>query len=476
MHLRLTVASPGTAESAADVAVDADPGTTLGEVRADLLAAARLGAGLPLHVDGTVLADCAVVGLPPLVTGALLTAGRRGGSPGRLAGTAQGLLELHVTGGPDAGAIHPLTPGWHRVGRSADAEVRLDDVDVSRAHAVLDVGPAGVTVTDCGSTNGTTVGDERVGDAGAPLAVGAVLRVGSSSLVLRLPTREAAAVHPTGEGTVEVNRPPRLVSEHPATCVRLPRAPEAPPRRPFPLLAAFLPLVVAVPMAVLWSPFALLLGLTTPVMVLGNVISDRRTGRRSHAEAMARHAAATDEAGARVAALLCAERLHRQLLAPDLATLATAATTPTARLWERRPSDADHLLLRLGTGTVRSAVRVTRPDGPEGEVTEHPDLSDAPVCVPLATTGVLGVSGPRERLLGLARSFVVQLATLHAPGDVRLAVVAAEPEAADWAWSRWLPHVAPGDVAADQPRPPGDAAAARVAGLVGELESRRREA
>jgi hypothetical protein len=68
------------------------------------------------------------------------------------------------------------------LGRSADADVQVDDPGVSRRHAVLRLTPT-PTITDLGSTNGTSVNGQRVSQA--ELADGATITVGQTTLVFR---------------------------------------------------------------------------------------------------------------------------------------------------------------------------------------------------------------------------------------------------------------------------------------------------
>jgi hypothetical protein len=56
----------------------------------------------------------------------------------------------------------PLTKEWTRVGRSAAADIRLDDPTVSRRHALIVRQPGGVRVLDDRSLNGVFLNDERV--------------------------------------------------------------------------------------------------------------------------------------------------------------------------------------------------------------------------------------------------------------------------------------------------------------------------
>jgi S-DNA-T family DNA segregation ATPase FtsK/SpoIIIE len=49
------------------------------------------------------------------------------------------------------------------------------------------------------------------------------------------------------------------------------------------------------------------------------------------------------------------------------------------------------------------------------------------------------VAARRSDALAVARVLIAQLAAFHAPGDVRLAVVAPAAAEPDWEWVRWLP-------------------------------------
>ncbi|WP_448319445.1 FHA domain-containing protein, partial [Streptomyces sp. CO7] len=147
----------------------------------------------------------------PLVDGAVLSVGTPADPDGHL-GAEDGIgpaavAELHVVAGPDAGGVHLLHGGRVTVGRSVDAEIPLDDPDVSRTHCAVTVAPDGsVTVADLDSTNGTRL-DGRALDRGpVPLAPGALLRVGESTLRLALPSSvPPSPVTPDGEGCLRLS-------------------------------------------------------------------------------------------------------------------------------------------------------------------------------------------------------------------------------------------------------------------------------
>jgi hypothetical protein len=66
------------------------------------------------------------------------------------------------SGGGRAGETFPLEAERIVVGRSPDCDVFLDDVTVSRTHAVISRAADGFTIEDQGSLNGTYVNRRRV--------------------------------------------------------------------------------------------------------------------------------------------------------------------------------------------------------------------------------------------------------------------------------------------------------------------------
>ncbi|KWX10675.1 hypothetical protein TR74_02205, partial [Carbonactinospora thermoautotrophica] len=127
MQLRFTVAAPRLGREPVDVLLSAPAGTRLGQVADALRRAVRTPFGR-LYCGDLLLPDDAPLGVPPLVHGALVTID----APGP-AWPVPGALELRVVSGPDAGGVHLLRSGEATIGRQAD--VRLDDPDVSRRHA-----------------------------------------------------------------------------------------------------------------------------------------------------------------------------------------------------------------------------------------------------------------------------------------------------------------------------------------------------
>jgi DNA-binding winged helix-turn-helix (wHTH) protein len=90
----------------------------------------------------------------------------------------------------------PLASGKYIIGRSAEADVLVDDVGVSRHHARITIDSRGATLEDLASKNGTTL-DGRPIQEPTPLADGCLIVIGATALRLRIvvtgaPTRTIA--------------------------------------------------------------------------------------------------------------------------------------------------------------------------------------------------------------------------------------------------------------------------------------------
>lgn len=83
------------------------------------------------------------------------------------------------------------------IGRSPENGLQLDDIQISRKHAVIEQTPAGTVVRDLGSGNGTYVGTKRISEY--RLSPGDIVNIGPMALVFQGP-EEAP---PTGRSIAE---------------------------------------------------------------------------------------------------------------------------------------------------------------------------------------------------------------------------------------------------------------------------------
>lgn len=432
MRIRLTVVGGGPPDGV-DVVIEAPPGTTLATVAGDL--AVACGAG-----DDTVWAGSralppgAVLGGPGLREGAVVGVGRPGP---RDPGTGS-LLHLAVVGGPCAGRGRPVELGLYTVGRGADVDFRLTDDDVSRRHLSIAVTTEGVTVRDLESTNGSRLEGRTVDPAGSAMALGELLVVGSSTLVLRAGGEPPPVLRPDEQGRVIVVRAPRrdgMLDGPPDV-----EWPAPPPDRSRPAvqwIGAMLPAIVGVAMAYFLHTWQFLaFAALTPLTVLGTAAGDRwswRTGRR---RAAAAHAVLVVTAQTEQLARIAYETHTRRRAHADAAALGHTGVGPDGRLWERRPGDRDAFTVRLGTADRPARLHVRHADG-RREVAGT--LKQVPVVADLRC-GPLGLAGSRPALDGLVRALIGQLAVTHSPADVEFVALLSDGATTNWDWLRWLPH------------------------------------
>jgi DNA segregation ATPase FtsK/SpoIIIE, S-DNA-T family len=291
-----------------------------------------------------------------------------------------------------------------------------------------------------------------------------------------------AVLHPSPDGAgIDFSRPPRQSpalppSSRPSAGFTRPAAPPAADRRSLPLLMAGLPLVIGLAMAFsLHQVYLLGIAAVSPVLLIGGALGERSGGRRRTAAQLAGSAERTARIERDAQAALDAELSGRREQCPDPATLLGVASGPRGRLWERRGTDPDYLLLRVGTADLPVTVELAGADQVSCRTRVVRSVPDAPVTIPLAECGVLGVAGPADPARALGRWLVAQAAVLHGPNDLRIYLLTDASGRASWEWVRWLPHCRPGPGGSCVAQLGNDAesVAARIAELLAIIEARR---
>ncbi|PZS31047.1 MAG: type VII secretion protein EccC, partial [Pseudonocardiales bacterium] len=130
------------------------------------------------------------------------------------------------------------------------------------------------------------------------------------------------------------------------------------------------------------------------------------------------------------------------------------STAMSGRMWERRMTDDDFGVVRIGLGPQRLATRLIEPQsGPVDDIEPmaasalrrflrtHSSVPDLPVAASLRGVARVQIAGDRVRTAALARAIAAQLVTLHSPEDLQIWVCAGPERRPDWDWVKWLPHV-----------------------------------
>ncbi len=470
MTVRLTLSVALPTGGTTDVLVDADELAPVGALVAELSRATSVPPGR-LHVGSTPLEDDQNLLDSGLLDGALVGMGQPAADDAAV--PTRG-WQLHVVAGPATGTVLALPLGAHELGRST--AVCFDDDLMSRRHARLEVSSSGATLVDLGSRNGTTLDGQPVGADPVEVRPGQVLRLGDTLLTVRAAQTPDATTEPADPGWLSFLRPPRMLPHQPPVTIVLPDAPQPPTRRRFPLVTLLLPLALGVVMAlVVGSPLYLLFALASPVMMLGNVVGDRRSGSKDYRAATEEYTVALAAAQRRLDAAVVQEQQQRREGLLDAPQTLLTCQLPGRRLWERRRHDDDALVLRVGVADLPSSITVERGHRAPGAEPDDPHLLHAvPVAVPLREVGVLGVCGPDAPRAALLRWLVVQLAAAHAPRDLSLTLLTGR-DADHWAWLSRLPHARPRELEGPCVSLGNDAdtVAARVAELAALVAARK---
>ncbi|MFV8317615.1 type VII secretion protein EccCb [Mycobacterium sp. 23] len=121
------------------------------------------------------------------------------------------------------------------------------------------------------------------------------------------------------------------------------------------------------------------------------------------------------------------------------------------RMWRRQSAEPASCSVRIGIGSIPlEPALVVAPGRPARRcdpvtvsalnrfVRTYSTLPDAPITMPLRVLDGATIDGDADRVRGLLRAIVCQLAIAHPPE--KLLIVAAVTDRAEWDWLKWLPH------------------------------------
>ena len=399
-------------------------------------------AGQPVHLNPAMpIADAPIgSGFDASVVPAL--------AAGMDAAATAAVMRIH--NGPEAGRTVPLPAGSSVIGRVAPADVLLDDPQVSRRHARVDV-DQGIDLVDLNSANGLIV------DGGLVQRVrvlpGERITIGSTEVSFALAPRahtDDSLVLERG-GALMFNRSPRVEDRYAGSEFRHPIIPnEADPRIfPWPMIMA--PVLLGLGMfAVFQRPTALLIVVMAPLMMLGNFIGQRtQQGKKLKLE-IDTFERQIEELEVSLENEEQLERERRRAEVPATATIYENAVSLGPLLWTRRPEHWNFLGLRLGVGTADSRNTVQEPNDQRGIAQyaqqvrglreRFAQIDDVPAIELLPSAGAIGIAGPRELAADVVRGLGVQLFGLHAPNEVVTAAIIDPAWTGDMEWMKWLPH------------------------------------
>jgi DNA segregation ATPase FtsK/SpoIIIE, S-DNA-T family len=261
---------------------------------------------------------------------------------------------------------------------------------------------------------------------------------------------------------VVVKRPPRAVPPEVASePIQLETPPELPRGQEQGVLMTLLPTLGMASSSVFFfaqgsNPLMKVMGslmlVSTLGMALAQLVRVRQGADGQLAQARRDYFAYLAQTRKRVRRTAAAQRAAQLRLHPAPDQL-WAVVADRERLWERRAGDDDFGQVRFGVGPQRLATALVAPTTAPVEELEpltanamrrflaaHGTVDGLPMAVSLRAFYHLTVSGEPDAVLDSARAVVAQLATLHSPDDVVIAVCAGGAAGRRWDWVKWLPH------------------------------------
>jgi S-DNA-T family DNA segregation ATPase FtsK/SpoIIIE len=433
------------ADISSDVAVEVEPAATFGDVADALGFLRQIREGATLTVART--------GQTPRRDDRIADVDVRSGDRLTLVDSINALFSvtpeaiaatLVVTTATGTTTEYPLRYGDNVLGRDLDCDVVIKDQQASRRHARINVTDV-VMITDLGSKNGVIVADKVI-------ATPTVLRPGQDAAIgdLRLSIRDhvRAVEAVAARNRVEFNRPPRVTRPYGGVRIELPAPPERPRKQRVPMISALVPVILGGFMYFLLGPIGAVFMLLSPVLLIASWVEAKRTGQFEFKEQLAEHRSMVEEQVQRLRAEQDVEVRSRFRETPGAGELGGLVRSLSDRLWERAPEDADFLRLRIGTAQLPSRTIVTVASGGARDLRKDVEaipgrfelLDDVPLAVDVLAHRGIGIAGPLHAARALARSLVIQTATLHSPTDLAVVALVGEGGLNHWGFLKWLPH------------------------------------
>ncbi|MEI8410789.1 MULTISPECIES: type VII secretion protein EccCa [unclassified Kribbella] len=194
-----------------------------------------------------------------------------------------------------------------------------------------------------------------------------------------------------------------------------------------------------------------LFGVAMVGMIVATTLSRSGAGKAEMGQARRTYLRELGQQRTRLTRSVNKQRAALHYVHPEPESLWTLAASH--RLWERRRDDEDFGITRIGVGPQSPAVNVVPPDTQPLErleplsalalrrfVSTYVTVPDLPLAIAVTGFSRIHVTGDLDRGTALVRAMLAQLATLHAPDNLRIAVVADEGQQDEWDWVKWLPH------------------------------------
>jgi energy-coupling factor transporter ATP-binding protein EcfA2 len=314
------------------------------------------------------------------------------------------------------------------IGRSELANIRLSDKSVSKRHCQLEVADGEYRITDWASVNGSTLAPQS-----RLLKVGNVkLKLPPLNTLKLSPDRMFASVY---GGKLSYRPDNLLLPARPTQTVTFPAPPRPDPKMPFPVISLIAPAILGLVMYLIMQNLtSIIFCALSPIIMLGNWIENRVSGRRKLKAAGQQFAVEQAEAQSKLQQLEAAEIQYWQNLIPYPLLAAhpqpinerLKRLTDSRKLFARRPEHANYFSIGVGIG-------------PRLSVQPEHVIDQCPVVADLNALKRIGVSGPQY--LPVLNALIAQL--VCANSGLKLKIHHCNPSAEQLAVWKWLDNFEP---------------------------------
>ncbi len=283
---------------------------------------------------------------------------------------------------------------------------------------------------------------------------------------------------------VYIDRPPRIQPELPQQEIPIPAAPDDGAAQPLDIVSLLLPMISMVGFAVFSATGNLAGAIPMGFMLVSSVglaVYQQWKARKEAGVKLKQYLETLKQLRRDMSQSHNTQRIFFNHNYPDIPTLLNIAAYKEqsqetsrfgTRLWERRSSDADFGVVRLGIGSRASTVVYKAQDnagaGPARDALrlDHDSrvLTDAPVTIQIrnrptdlsgnadektqreraihgAPQHAIGIIGKNKTSIGnFARAITAHFAAFQAPIDAQIWVIGNPERKSEWKFAEWLPH------------------------------------
>ena len=358
------------------------------------------------------------------------------------------------------------------IGRSTDNQIVLPSSLVSSHHAKIRKIGSIYYIRDLGSTNGTYLNEKRISES--KLSASDCIIIGPFQIVFHGISLEvlcmggnaaqiysAKKIHQLLSEDVEFVRSPRLKLDVPLGEIEIESPPAVTVKPELNLVSMLLPALGTVGVAVVMTAISgipMMLLYTLPMTFIGLIVSgmNYRKQKKGYSNQIDVRVEKYNEHLNQ--AVITIKQWQKQqidaLIAadPDINDCFHMAETVDRKLWGRKPTDADFMSVRVGTGKLPSSFDIRVPK--EGISLEDDELrrrpkeiyqkycmvNYVPITCSILENQVCGIVGSTKDTAHLINNTVTQIATHHCYTEVRTIFVYDQKDQAEFSWIEKLPH------------------------------------